>query len=159
MSDHRVSHAMVVANNAPAYTWELPIADVMARAGACVQLHIEKFWTKPGKWDHLKNRTTYSQVPSVVVIPRFDCMCMFMVERGFLPPVGHFFSIKHTHSQTGPSSLFYYYYYYYYLCKTINAAWWIRMCVVLVDNVDSLLNNILARIMSVLFSHFRPKSS
>ena len=33
----------------------------MARTGACVQLHIENFWTKPGKWDHLKNRTTYSQ--------------------------------------------------------------------------------------------------
>ena len=34
---------MVVAN-LPAYTWEPPIADdVMARAGACVQLHIEKF--------------------------------------------------------------------------------------------------------------------
>ena len=45
----------VVANYAPTYTWEPPIANVMARAGACVQLHIE---TKPGKWDHLKNRTT-----------------------------------------------------------------------------------------------------
>ena len=33
----------------------------MARARACVQLHIEKFKTKPGKWDHLGNRTTYSQ--------------------------------------------------------------------------------------------------
>ena len=51
----------VVANHAPAYTWEPPIANVMARAGACVQLHMEIFWTKPGKWDHLKNRTTYSQ--------------------------------------------------------------------------------------------------
>ena len=52
---------MVVANYAPAYTWEPPIADVVAPAGACVQLHIEKFWIKPGKWDHLKYRTTYSQ--------------------------------------------------------------------------------------------------
>ena len=43
---------MVVANYAPAYTWEQKrkkkkreplIADVMARAGACVQLHIEIF--------------------------------------------------------------------------------------------------------------------
>ena len=32
-----------VANYAPAYTWEPPIANVMARAGACVQLHIEIF--------------------------------------------------------------------------------------------------------------------
>ena len=32
----------------------------MARAGACVQLHIEIFWTEPGKWDHPRNRTTYS---------------------------------------------------------------------------------------------------
>ena len=32
---------MVVPNYAPAYTWERPIADVMARAGAFVQLHIE----------------------------------------------------------------------------------------------------------------------
>ena len=32
-----------VANYAPAYTWEPPIANVMARAGACVQLHIEFF--------------------------------------------------------------------------------------------------------------------
>ena len=49
--------------NAPAYMWEPPIAitNVMARAGACVQLHIEIFWTKPGKCHHLKNRTTYSQ--------------------------------------------------------------------------------------------------
>ena len=52
---------MVVANYAPAYTWGPPIADVMARAGPCVQLHIENFWTKPGKWDHLRNRTTNSQ--------------------------------------------------------------------------------------------------
>ena len=52
---------MVIANYAPAYTWEPPIADVMARARACVQLHFKNFWTKPGKWDHLKNRTTYSQ--------------------------------------------------------------------------------------------------
>ena len=35
---------MVVANYAPAYTCgEPPIADAMARAGACVQLHIENF--------------------------------------------------------------------------------------------------------------------
>ena len=34
---------MVVANYAPAYTWEPPITDVIARAGAGVQLHIEKF--------------------------------------------------------------------------------------------------------------------
>ena len=33
----------------------------MARAGACVQVHIEKFWTKPAKWDHLRNRTAHSQ--------------------------------------------------------------------------------------------------
>ena len=50
-----------VANYAPAYTWEPRIANVMARAGACVQLDIDIFWTKPGKWDHLKNRTTISQ--------------------------------------------------------------------------------------------------
>ena len=56
-----------VANYAPAYTWEPPIANALkkkkkiARAGACVQLHVEIFWTKPGKWDHLKNRTNYSQ--------------------------------------------------------------------------------------------------
>ena len=49
MSDHRVCKLhvapllMAVANNAPAYTWEPPIADVMARAGAFVQLHIENF--------------------------------------------------------------------------------------------------------------------
>ena len=33
----------------------------LARARACVKLCIENFWTKPGKWDHLRNRTTYSQ--------------------------------------------------------------------------------------------------
>ena len=45
----------------PPLTREPPIADVMARTRACVQLHFKNFWTKPGKWDHLKNRTTYSQ--------------------------------------------------------------------------------------------------
>ena len=33
----------------------------MARAWAYEQLHFENSWTKPGKWDHLRNRTTYSQ--------------------------------------------------------------------------------------------------
>ena len=63
-SDHRVCKlrlARPLPDYAPAYTWEPRIANVMARAGACVQLDIEIFWTKPGKWDHLKNRTTYSQ--------------------------------------------------------------------------------------------------
>ena len=52
--------------------WPLPITPprtrgscrwlmLMARAGACVQLHIEIFWTEPGKWDNPRNRTTYSQ--------------------------------------------------------------------------------------------------
>ena len=33
----------------------------LARERACVKLCIEDFWTKPGRWDHLRNRTTYSQ--------------------------------------------------------------------------------------------------
>ena len=52
--------------------WSLPITPPrtrgdcwspmsLARARACVKLCIENFWTKPGKWDHLRNRTTYSQ--------------------------------------------------------------------------------------------------
>ena len=47
MSDHRVCKLhvaqLLVAVDTPAYTWEPPIADVMARAGACEQLHIENF--------------------------------------------------------------------------------------------------------------------
>ena len=57
----------------PAYTWELPMADVDGSHRAYVQLHIEFFLNQtwqmrpPEKLDHLL------PVPSVVVIHRFDC--------------------------------------------------------------------------------------
>ena len=50
---------MVVANYAPAYTWEPPIADVMARAGACVVYNsILKFFEQ-----NLANETTWKIGP------------------------------------------------------------------------------------------------
>ena len=52
---------MVVANYAPRACGNYRSLMAMAPAGACLRLYIENFWTKPGKWDHLRNRTTYSQ--------------------------------------------------------------------------------------------------
>ena len=66
-SSHRFWQAllgMVIGIYAPVYTWELPVADVDGpRRCMCILAPYWKFLTKPGKWDHLRNRTTLIPSP------------------------------------------------------------------------------------------------